>query len=78
MLSPDFVKLAEAHGVAGHRVAARADVLPTLDKVRGSGRPGLVEFRVVKEDAVYPMVPAGSDLHAMIRRPAEAAEGVRS
>jgi acetolactate synthase-1/2/3 large subunit len=51
--------------------------MPTLDKVRGSGKPALVEFRVVKEDAVYPMVPAGSDLHEMIRRPAEAEE-VRS
>ena len=26
-------------------------------------------FRVEQEDTVYPMVPAGADLHAMIRRP---------
>jgi acetolactate synthase-1/2/3 large subunit len=29
----------------------------------------LVDFRVEQEDSVYPMVPAGADLHAMIRRP---------
>jgi acetolactate synthase-1/2/3 large subunit len=29
----------------------------------------LVEFRVVEEDSVYPMVPSGADLHQMIRRP---------
>jgi acetolactate synthase-1/2/3 large subunit len=29
----------------------------------------VVDFRVEKEDTVYPMVPAGADLHAMIRRP---------
>jgi len=31
-----------------------------------------IEFQVEQEDSVYPMVPAGSDLDAMIRRPAEA------
>jgi acetolactate synthase-1/2/3 large subunit len=29
----------------------------------------VIDFRVEKEDSVYPMVPAGADLHAMIRRP---------
>jgi acetolactate synthase-1/2/3 large subunit len=77
MLSPDFVKLAGAYGIAGHCVSTRAEVVPTVEKVRDSGGPALIEFKVVKEDAVYPMVPAGSDLHAMIRRPAEAEE-VRS
>jgi acetolactate synthase-1/2/3 large subunit len=34
----------------------------------------LIDFRVEQEDSVYPMVPAGSDLHAMIRRPSPIAE----
>ena len=29
----------------------------------------LIDFRVEQEDSVYPMVPAGADLDAMIRRP---------
>ena len=29
----------------------------------------LIDFRVEQEDTVYPMVPAGADLHKMIRRP---------
>jgi acetolactate synthase-1/2/3 large subunit len=29
----------------------------------------LIDFRVEQEDSVYPMVPAGADLHKMIRRP---------
>ena len=77
MLSPDFVKLAQAYGIDSHLVSTRGEVVPTVEKVRGSGRAALVEFKVQKEDSVYPMVPAGSDLHAMIRRPAEAEE-VRS
>jgi len=75
MLSPDFVKLADAYGIAGHRVNKRSEVAPTVQAVRASGQPALIDFRVEKEEAVYPMVPAGADLHAMIRRPAEK-EGV--
>ena len=29
----------------------------------------MIDFRVEQEDSVYPMVPAGADLHKMIRRP---------
>jgi acetolactate synthase-1/2/3 large subunit len=29
----------------------------------------VIEFQVEQEDTVFPMVPAGADLHAMIRRP---------
>ena len=78
MLSPDFVKIADAHGLRGYRVSKRSDVIPTVEKARAEKTAALIEFQVVKEDAVYPMVPTGSDLHVMIRRPAEAKEEVRS
>jgi acetolactate synthase-1/2/3 large subunit len=78
MLSPDFVKLAAAYDVPAYRVCARGDVVPTVEKARATKGPVLVEFQVEKEDAVYPMVPAGNDLHAMIRRPSEAGAEVRS
>ena len=32
-------------------------------------RAFLLNFMVEKEDSVYPMIPAGSALHEMIRRP---------
>ncbi len=78
MLSPDFVKLADAHGIRGYRVCRRPDVIPAVEKARAEKTAALIEFQVVKEDAVYPMVPTGSDLHVMIRRPAEAGTEVRS
>jgi acetolactate synthase-1/2/3 large subunit len=78
MLSPDFVKLAGAYEIPAYRVNKRADVVPTVQKARETKGPVLIEFQVEKEDAVYPMVPAGSDLHAMIRRPSGAGEEVRS
>ena len=68
-LSPDFTMIAAAHGIDAHRVTKREEVIPTVQKVRESGRPALIDFRVVAEEAVYPMVPAGADLHEMIRRP---------
>ena len=70
MLSPDFVTLASAYGIAGHRVSRREEVAPTVESVRRSGRAALVDFRVEKEESVYPMVPAGANLDAMVRRPA--------
>jgi acetolactate synthase-1/2/3 large subunit len=66
---PDFVKLAEAFGIRGIAVSARASVLPAVAEARGHAGPVVVDFRVEQEDTVYPMVPAGADLHAMIRRP---------
>ena len=64
LFSPDFVKLAEAYGLAG---ACGVDPRRTsLPAVAGSARaPGhvVLDFRVEQEDTVYPMVPAGADLH---------------
>ncbi len=69
LLSPDFVKLADAYGIPSHRVTERSQVIPTVQAVRGRPGPALIHFVVEAEEAVYPMVPAGADLDAMIRRP---------
>jgi acetolactate synthase-1/2/3 large subunit len=69
MLSPDFVKLADAYGMAAHRVTRREEVIPSVRSARRSGTAVLIDFRVVQEEVVYPMVPAGAALDAMIRRP---------
>ena len=66
---PDFVKLAEAYGLPGYRVDKLDDVIPTMRKAQDHDGPVLIEFRVEEHDMVYPMVPAGADLDAMIRRP---------
>jgi len=70
--SPDFVKLAEAHGLEGRRVTNRGEVMDTVAWAKS--RPGsvLIDFRVEQEDSVYPMVAAGADLHDMIRRTPDA------
>jgi acetolactate synthase-1/2/3 large subunit len=74
LVNPDFVKLAQAFGIKSAAVSKRADVLPTVAEARAHKGPMLIEFQVEQEDSVYPMVPAGADLHAMIRRPSPIVE----
>jgi acetolactate synthase-1/2/3 large subunit len=69
LLNPDFVKLAEAFGLEAAAVKTRAEVIPAVRAARASRRTVVIDFQVEQEDTVYPMVPAGADLHAMIRRP---------
>lgn len=69
ILSPDFVKLAEAHGLRGIRVTKRDEVEAAVRDAQAHPGTVVVEFQVEQMDAVYPMVPAGADLHDMIERP---------
>jgi len=69
MVSPDFVKLADAHGVPARRVTKLEEVRDAIEWARKTKGPVVLEFRVEQEEAVYPMVPAGAALDNMIRRP---------
>jgi acetolactate synthase I/II/III large subunit len=69
MFSPDFVKLAEAYGIPAMRVTHRDQVEESVEFARRHDGPVLIEYVIEKEEIVYPMVPAGADLHNMIRRP---------
>jgi acetolactate synthase-1/2/3 large subunit len=74
LVNPDFVKLAEAHGLSGIRVERRDQVGEAVEFARSMPGTAVIDFRVEQEDAVYPMVPAGADLQAMIRRPSPIVE----
>lgn len=69
MITPDFVKLADAYGIPAMRVTSRDQVAASVAFARSVKGPVLIEYVVEKEEVVYPMVPAGADLHNMIRRP---------
>ncbi|MBM3781911.1 MAG: biosynthetic-type acetolactate synthase large subunit [Acidobacteria bacterium] len=72
--APDFEKLAAAYGVWGATVEARSEVESTVEAARRNTRGAVIDFRVEQEDSVFPMVPAGNDLHNMIRRPSPIVE----
>lgn len=69
LVSPDFTKLAEAYGLKTAKVTTRAEVIPAVQAARAHKGTVVMDFQVEQEDSVYPMVPAGNDLHNMIRRP---------
>jgi len=69
LLSPDFVKIADAHGLTGLRVEKRSEVEGAVRKAEATEGTVVIDFRVEQEDSVYPMVPAGANLDDMIERP---------
>jgi acetolactate synthase-1/2/3 large subunit len=69
LAGPDFVRIAEAHGIPAQRVTRPGQVLEAIEFAHDTPGPVLIDFQVEKEEAVYPMVPSGADLDAMIRRP---------
>ncbi|MFC1948246.1 biosynthetic-type acetolactate synthase large subunit [Chloroflexota bacterium] len=71
---PDFVKIAEAYGIAGVRVKNKIDVIPAIERAMAEDGPFLVDFNVEPEENVYPMVPPGEDINAMVEEPREGAK----
>jgi acetolactate synthase-1/2/3 large subunit len=68
--NPDFVKLAEAYGIKGLRIRRPGDVDRKLREARAyKDGPVLVVAEVVKEDNVFPMIPAGAPIAHMIIEP---------
>jgi acetolactate synthase-1/2/3 large subunit len=71
---PNFAKLADAFGIAAATVTQRSEVAGAVEAARRLKRAAVIDFQVEQEDSVYPMVPAGADLHKMIRRPSPIVE----
>jgi acetolactate synthase-1/2/3 large subunit len=69
MFNPDFCKLAEAYDIPSMLVTKREQVQASVEFARSIDGPVLIEYKVEKEEMVYPMVPAGADLNKMVRRP---------
>jgi len=63
--APDFVKLAEAFGVVGLRATKPEEVEAVLRQGLSLDRPVLMDFRVSREECVYPMVHPGDSISNM-------------
>jgi acetolactate synthase-1/2/3 large subunit len=64
--APDFVKLAEAYGAVGLRAEKPDEVAAVIKKALKTRDPVLMDFRVEREECVYPMVPAGAGTTEML------------
>jgi acetolactate synthase-1/2/3 large subunit len=68
--NPDFVKLAEAYGIKALRISRPGDVDRKLKEARDwKDGPVVVVAEVIKEDNVFPMIPAGAPISHMIIEP---------
>jgi acetolactate synthase-1/2/3 large subunit len=63
---PDFVKLAEAFGAKGFRATKRSEVDEVINQALAEPGPVLMDFVVLRDELVYPMVPGGKALNDMI------------
>ncbi|HOI61380.1 MAG TPA: biosynthetic-type acetolactate synthase large subunit [Methanoculleus sp.] len=62
----DFVKIANAYGVDGIRVDAKDGVREAIETALATDGPFVLDFRVEREENVFPMVPAGAAINEMI------------
>jgi acetolactate synthase-1/2/3 large subunit len=67
--NPIFTKIGTALGIESFSTYNPDEVDELLDKVFAiNDRPVLVEFKVAKEDLVFPMVPSGGSISDMIHK----------
>jgi acetolactate synthase-1/2/3 large subunit len=65
--NPDFVKLGVALGLRSWSTDRSDQVSALIDKAFAiKNEPTLIEFKVVKEEMVFPMVPSGASLSEMM------------
>jgi acetolactate synthase-1/2/3 large subunit len=62
----EFVKIANAYGIEGVKVECSEDVLPALRTALDCDGPFVMDFRIEREENVFPMVPAGAAINEMI------------
>jgi acetolactate synthase-1/2/3 large subunit len=69
LLGPDFAQVAAAYGIPGLTVREKGDVEGAIARAMDTDGPMLIDFHVVPEENVYPMVAPGASIQDMIRRP---------
>ncbi|OHW62684.1 acetolactate synthase large subunit [Andreesenia angusta] len=62
----DYVKLAEAYNIDGHRARSLSDFKAIFDNIADKHEPVLIECIVNKDDCVYPIIPAGAGVEQSI------------
>ena len=63
--NPDYAKVAEALGAVGITVEKKEDVPKAVEQMLAQTKPCVVDFRIEREENVWPMVPAGKSLSEM-------------
>ena len=67
--NPDFIKLAEAYGIKGFHIDKVEHCPAVMKEAMEYKGPCVIHAEVIKEDNVFPMVPAGKSAYHMIIEP---------
>ena len=62
----EFVRIAQAYGIDGIKVESCDEVMPALKAAVDCDGPFVLDFRIEREENVFPMVPAGAAINEMI------------
>ncbi|MFQ5925563.1 MAG: biosynthetic-type acetolactate synthase large subunit [Dehalococcoidia bacterium] len=71
LAGPDYVKVAEAYGIAAVKVTDKLQVIPAIERAMEHQGSFLIDFVVEPEENVYPMVPPGAALAEILEQPRE-------
>jgi acetolactate synthase-1/2/3 large subunit len=63
---PDFVELARAYGAVGLRAVKKSEVEAVIKEALATDNVVIMDFKVAREEGVYPMVPAGKATTEML------------
>jgi len=74
LFQPDYVKLAEAYGMAGMRVTQKLDVESAIEKALRHPGPVLIDFEVEQHEDTFPAMPPGAALSETVDLPRYEAE----
>lgn len=69
LFNPDFVKIADAYGIAAVSINHKEDVEAAIGQAQAHQGPFLIDFQVEQFANVFPMVAPGKSNVDMIRRP---------
>ena len=66
MKKPDFQKLCQGFGIKSVKATDLSSAKAAVSRARKTKGPFLIEFIVVAEENVFPMVPAGAGIDEMV------------
>ena len=60
------MKLAEAYGIAGHRLTDKTSLVEDLKAILTAPGPAFIDVRVTPEENTYPMIAPGAAARDMV------------
>jgi len=62
----NYVKLAEAYGIEGHRVTTSQQLKSLLDTIKMVRKPMVIDCAIDKDEGVFPIVPPGKSIQELV------------